>query len=117
MISDTYIDKITKFVNNEEVKADFRVSVILSIKEEVQNLSITERSIYFDYIKNIMENMYTIEEIYMCCMDEISQILTDDTIGCIKYIKLVEIKDKLYSIANKTTMCYYILQSFIDKMI
>lgn len=117
MIDDTYIEKITKFTNNEELKADFRISIVLSMKEEIEKLSILEISDYFDYFVNIMENMYVIEEVYMCCIDEITQLLSSKTLGCIKYIKLTEIKNKLSNIANKTSACYYILQNIVEKMI
>ena len=114
---DTYIEKISKFILNEEIKSDFRISMVLSLKEELDKLDNIDKCNFFDYINNIRENLMIIEDIYLCCRDEIQDILSQDAVGCIKHMLLSEKKNMLNILVEKSEICIDVLYnclSFIE---
>lgn len=114
---DTYIEKLSSFITNEEIKADFRISMVLSLKEELDKLETIDKCNFFDYIKNIRENLMVIEEIYLCCRDEVYDILANNTMGCMKHMLLTEKKNMLDSLVEKSEICTDILYNCLSDII
>lgn len=113
---DAYIEKITNFIKTEQDKSEFRTSMILSFREEFVKLDKVDKCGFFDYLTSIRENMFTIEEVYICCRDELIDLMTHP-VGCMKHLLLSERKNMLNQLIDETSVCEDILYNCIAEMI
>ena len=113
---DTYIEKITNFINTEKDKADFRLAIILSFREEFTKLDKVDKCSFFDYIANIRENLFLIEEVYICCRDEIIDMMSKP-IGCMTHLLLSERKNMFNNLIESTSVCEDILYNCLSDIV
>ena len=108
--------QITNFIKTEQDKSEFRTSMILSFREEFVKLDKVDKCGFFDYLTSIRENMFTIEEVYICCRDELIDLMTHP-VGCMKHLLLSERKNMLNQLIDETSFCEDILYNCIAEIV